>query len=287
MPISPRGAAAREQLLSHLRNQGGVVRSASAVRSGHSPHTIASAVDAGLLTRVRRRWIALVDADPHVVAAARAGVVLSCITQARRLGLWVLERSGPVHVAAHLHAGRISVAPRTRVHRDAPLVPRHPDALIDPVENVLALIARCQPFESALATWESAMRQHLVEPASLGRLPLAAGARRLLDAATPFADSGLETFVPLRLRFLKIRIVAQIWIAGHHVDFLIGDRLVLQIDGGHHVGSQRTSDIRHDAQLMLLGYHVIRVGYEQVTEDWPSVQHDIMRAIAQGLHLPR
>jgi very-short-patch-repair endonuclease len=284
MQISPRSAAARERLLSYLRSEGGVVRSATAVRIGHSPHVIAAAVEAGMLTRVRRRWVALPDADPHVVSAARAGVVVSCITQARRLGLWVLDRVGPAHVAADLHAGRVSVAPGTRVHRDAPLVPRHPDALVDPTENVLAIVARCQPFESALAIWESAMRQGLVQPASFARLPLATGARRLLEAARPFADSGLETFVPLRLRFLKLRIVAQVWIAGHHVDFLIGERLVLQIDGGHHVGRQRTSDIRHDAQLMLLGYHVIRVGYEQVIDDWPSVQHDIMRAIAQGLH---
>lgn len=270
--------------MSFVRSHGGVVRSATAIRLGHSEHTIAAAVEAGVLLRVRRRWVAFADADPHVVAAARAGVVISCITEARRRGLWVLEREGPAHVAAHLHAGRVSVAPGTRVHRDAPLVTRHPDALFDPIENVLALVARCQPFESALAIWESALRQGMVESASLARLPLATGARRLLEAAGPFADSGLETFVPVRLRFLNLRIVAQPWIAGHHVDFLIGERLVLQIDGGHHVGRQRTSDIRHDARLMLLGYHVIRVGYEQVTEDWPTVQHDIMRAVAQGLH---
>ncbi|HYP73948.1 MAG TPA: DUF559 domain-containing protein, partial [Microbacterium sp.] len=74
---------------------------------------------------------------------------------------------------------------------------------------------------------------------------------------------------------------------GHRVDFLIGARLILQIDGGTHVGAQRDSDIRHDAQLMLLGYHVIRVGYDQVVGRWHEVQDLIMRAVAQGLHLPR
>lgn len=72
---------------------------------------------------------------------------------------------------------------------------------------------------------------------------------------------------------------------GHRVDFLIGDRLVLQIDGGHHVGAQREADIAHDAVLRLHGYTVIRVGYAQVTERWPEVQDRILRAIAQGLHL--
>jgi very-short-patch-repair endonuclease len=68
------------------------------------------------------------------------------------------------------------------------------------------------------------------------------------------------------------------------VDFLIGDRLVLQTDGGTHVGAQRAADIRHDAELMLRGYHIIRVGYDQVVYDWPGVQALIMQAVAQGLH---
>ncbi|MFF7683270.1 DUF559 domain-containing protein [Microbacterium sp. NPDC007973] len=56
------------------------------------------------------------------------------------------------------------------------------------------------------------------------------------------------------------------------------------MDGAHHVGAQRTSDIDHDAQLMLMGYHVIRVGYAQVMHQWEDVQERIMRAVAQGLH---
>ena len=85
--------------------------------------------------------------------------------------------------------------------------------------------------------------------------------------------------------FLGVRIVPQAWISGHRVDFLIGERLVLQIDGATHTGAQRTADIRHDAELMLMGYHVIRVGYAQVVHDWPAVQQLIMHAVAQGLHL--
>ncbi len=79
----------------------------------------------------------------------------------------------------------------------------------------------------------------------------------------------------------------QAWVAGHRVDFLIGERLVLQIDGGHHVGRQRRSDIAHDARLMLLGYHVIRVDYVQVVDRWHEVSGLVQRAVAQGLHLAR
>ncbi|MDQ2661402.1 MAG: DUF559 domain-containing protein [Actinomycetota bacterium] len=173
------------------------------------------------------------------------------------------------------------------VHWAKPLVPRHPDALIDPIENVLTLVALCQPFEAALAVWESALRKGLVETHALERMPLPAVARNVLESAFPFSDSGLESFVVPRLKWLNLPLVPQVWISGHRVDFLIGERLVLQIDGGHHVGEQRESDIEHDAQLVLLGYHVIRVGYRQVVERWSSVHDVIVRAVAQGLHRSR
>ncbi|MCR2792885.1 DUF559 domain-containing protein [Microbacterium sp. zg.Y625] len=265
--------------------RGGVARRATLRAAGFSAHHIAQAVRRGELVAVQRLWVAVPDADPYLVAAARDRVALTCVTQARRLGLWVLGET-EAHVAAKPHAGEIR-AVGARVHWAQPILPRHPDALIDPVENVLATVAACQPFEPALAVWESALRRGLVERGVLERLPLTMTARRLLEAANPFADSGLESFVPPRLRWLRVPIVPQAWIAGHRVDFLIGDRLVLQIDGAHHVGAQRRSDIAHDAELMLLGYHVIRVDYLQVVENWPWVQDLVQRAVAQGLHRVR
>lgn len=278
------GGARRTQLLARVREHGGVVRSARLAQLGVAQRTIAAAVADGELIRARRRWVAVPDADSSLLAAARSGVVVTCVTQASRLGLWVDADRSISHVGAHAHAGRVGVTDRTRVHRNAPLLPRHPDSLVDPVENVLALVAACQPFEQALAVWESALRTGLVEGPAIARLPLRAAARAVLDAASPFSDSGLETFIVPRLRWMRVRIVPQAWLAGHRVDFLIGERLVLQIDGGHHIGAQRDRDNRHDARLILSGYHVIRVGYAQVLHDWPAVQHDIMRAIAQGLH---
>lgn len=232
--------------------------------------------------RVRRAWVALPDADPDLVSAARHGVVLSCVTQARRRGLWVLGSEGP-HVAASPRA-RGGKPPGVRVHWSEPLVPRHPDALEDPIENVLALVAACQPLESALTVWESAVHIGLVDRMQLERLPLGGRAREILSAMSAFTESGLETLFVVRLRWLRVRILPQAWILGHRVDFLIGERLVVQIDGGHHVGAQRTRDIAHDAALLVAGFHVIRLSYAQIVDDWPGVQDLIARAVAQGLH---
>ncbi|WP_329665151.1 type IV toxin-antitoxin system AbiEi family antitoxin domain-containing protein [Microbacterium sp.] len=238
--------------------RGGVVRTRVFLDAGWGRRAVDRAVSSGALRRVRTGWVATADADANLVAAARTGVVLTCTSQARRLGLWVLDDQG-MHVAARAHAGHVGAVKAT-VHWSRPLVPRHPDLLADPIENVLGLVATCQPFESAFAVWESALNQGLVDVQALRRLKLPPAARRLAEQVRPFSDSGLESIAIPRLRWLRLPLRQQVWIAGHRVDLLIGDRLVLQVDGGHHVGAQRESDISHDAALMLMGYHVIRVG---------------------------
>ncbi|WP_438354124.1 endonuclease domain-containing protein [Microbacterium sp. CJ88] len=265
-----------------VRRGGGVVRVGALSDDGIGRREVERAVTDGDVQRVRRGWLSVPDADPMLVNAARHGVSLTCVTQASRLGLWVLGEPG-LHVASPPHAGHVRL-PRATVHWAKALVPRHPDRLEDPIENVLVLVADCLPYEQALAVFESALRKGRVEKPAMARLSLPPAARRVLDDADPYADSGLETLVVPRLRWLDLPLRRQIWISGHRVDLLIGDRLVLQIDGGHHVGPQREADIAHDAALMLLGYHVIRVGYTDVVERWHQVQERIMRAVAQGLH---
>jgi len=173
------------------------------------------------------------------------------------------------------------------VHRSRPLLARHPEELVDGVVNVLGVVSGCLPSEQALAIWDSALNKRLVTVDEMRRYPLTGRAREFAEQATPLADSGLETFLIVRLRWLRERLCPQAWILGRRVDLLIGERLVVQVDGGHHVGAQREADIRHDALLALNGYHVIRVGYHQMVDDWPSVQLMIVQAIAQGLHRAR
>lgn len=277
-----------------VRTQGGVVRVRCVRDAGWSERAVRAAVDGGQLVRPRKGWVAVPGADPMLVAAARDGVVLSCVTAAVRLGLWVLDAGDRPHVAANPRSGGVSIRTETStgrrratVHWGRPVVPRHPNALVDPVENVLAPVAGCLPREQALAIWESALDRRLVTLPELRRLPYRGRARDVREAASPFSDSGLETFIPVRLAWLGLPIVQQVWICGHRVDALIGERLVLQADGGSHIGQQRELDNAHDAQLMLLGYHVIRVGYDRIVNHWHEVQDLVTRAVAQGLHLER
>jgi very-short-patch-repair endonuclease len=270
-------------LLAHLAAQGGIARTRALRDAGFSRHEIDGAVARGALRRPRRGWVYIPGcADQMLVRAAVSGVVLTCVTQAERLGLWTRAADDLVHVGALAPAS--VVVKKAHVHWAQPLIPRHPGQLEDPIENVLALIADCQPHEESLAAWDSAFQQGLVDRDSFGRYRLSPAARRLLAEVSPFRDSGLETFVFTRLRWLRMPIRSQVWLYGHRVDFLIGERLVVQVDGAHHVGAQRSSDNAHDAILRLHGYHVIRVTSQQIYEHWEEVQDLILRAIAQGLH---
>lgn len=153
------------------------------IAAGVNRHAIGKAVAAGELVRVCRGWVARPGADPLLMQAARTSTVLSCLTQARRLGLWVLD-DNRVHLGAR--AGSTAVpATGATVHWASPPVPRHPDQLVDPVENVLILVADCQSSERALVIWESAANKQLISKAGMARLPLRPRARAILEALTP------------------------------------------------------------------------------------------------------
>lgn len=264
---------------------GGVARVRAVLDAGVSATSLKRAKRDGILIRPRNGWVAVPDAEAALLAAAELGVVITCVTRAQRAGLWTFgdERT---HVAADAH----HALPRETaalVHWARPLVPRPSDALEDGIENTLVLIAQCRPFEETLVVWESALRLGLITLEVMRGLPLGPRARRILEVARPYADSGVETVVVPRLRWLRLPLRRQVVLAGHRVDLLIGDRLVLQIDGGHHVDAQREADNAHDALLRLMGYHVVRVSYHQVFDAWPAVQELILLAIAQGHHLSR
>jgi hypothetical protein len=154
-PVQDVAAARVEAIRDAVGLSGGVMRVRALVDAGWSRRAIDQALRAEAIVRIRNGWVRTPAADPLLAAAARHRVLLSCVTQARRLGLWVLNDEG-VHVAAHGHAGRVGPVGAV-VHWSRPLVPRHPDVLVDPVENVLGLVATCRPFETALAVWESAL----------------------------------------------------------------------------------------------------------------------------------
>lgn len=272
-----------------LATHDGIAHTQQALRAGFTRHAIRAAVDLGAVGRVRRDWIALPDAPAELRAAAELGGRLACLSAVRRLGLWHLA-DGLEHFSAAHSAGHTAVGPGQRMHWSIGPVVATRHTLVEPIENALVHVADCQPFENALAVWDSALNTKLVTPHHLARLRLRTrAANAVREAMSSLSDSGIETIPLARLDALGITVRQQVLLAGHRVDGLIGQRLVLQIDGYTHHSSaaQRGADIAHDRALTLLGYTVLRVDYRQVLFDWPSVEADILRAMAQGLHEAR
>lgn len=154
--------------------------------------------------------------------------------------------------------------------------------------NVLSQVAACLPHDEALIVWESALNRSLVDPLDLARVTWRGErARRLAKEAGRASDSGLETRFVIGMRRAGIGVRQQVWILGRPVDALIGERLVVQIDGYafHSDARQRREDIAHDRALRLAGYTVFRFEYHQLVHHWPTVLAEVRRALAQRLHL--
>lgn len=267
-----------------LERTHGIARTRTLIDGGWSPYALRHLVGQGRLVRPARGWIALPSFDPDLAHAAQHGAVLSCMSVVAMRGLWVPTPVTRPHLAAR--TPRSQVVPGTHVsHWAAPKLRRAPFQLVDHLENALILAAACLPVEHALAVWESALRRGDTTRATLARLGLNGRERALLEECSEFSDSGLESYVGRRLHALKLHVVPQAWVMGHRVDFLIERWLVLQIDGGHHVGPQRDADNLQDAELAVNGYVTIRVSSRQVERDWPEVQRLIMTALSQrGAH---
>jgi very-short-patch-repair endonuclease len=268
----------------------GIARRDEILRAGFPVAVLRAFVRAGHARMIRRAWVALAGARADLVTAAEAGGRVSCVSLARAHGWWM-----PDGVDANLHLHLIPGSGPARMpddwpgvlHWTKPIVPSGPQ-LTATVEDALAQIAVCLPRDTALVLWESAARKEALAAEALRRVRWTSrAARELAEAVTGLSDSGLETLVIMPLRRRGVRVRQQVVLAGRPVDMLVGDRLVLQIDGYEHHSSsaQRAKDIAHDAELRLRGYTVLRFSYGQIVHDWVAVERRITRALAAGLHL--
>lgn len=272
-----------------LANRDGIGHRDAARLAGFGQREQARRIASGELRVVRRSWLALPTADPELVGAATAGARLTCLSLARRRGWWIPE--GFVfdrHLSVKPHGRSPSVEERTVIHWSQSIAPASPFTLVESIEDTLGHIAACVSEEAALIIWESAIRAENISVDALRNVRWKSrAARRCAEEVDGLSDSGLETIAVTRLSRWGIPIRQQAVLARKPVDLLIGERLVVQIDGfAHHSSSaQRSRDLAHDAELRLRGYTVLRFTYSQVVHEWPAVERTIARAIAAGAHL--
>ncbi|PPF28892.1 hypothetical protein C5D07_12780 [Rathayibacter tritici] len=277
---------------SALLRAGGVVKTAQFLREGTTQRELTRAVVAGSLVRIRKGWYARPGLAPSIEQAFRVGGVLACADAAAVHGLWVPHFRG-LHVAVVDRASRLR--DREEYHRrlaHAADVVVHwsetapsPCTLVQSIEDCIVIAARCQGAEFAFVLLESALRLRLLGDSAKQRLleRLPPRIQRLLLPAGRLSESGLESMVAFRLHRLGIRFRQQVRIGARRVDFLLGEALVLEVDGAaFHEADQ---DNRRDIELGRLGYRIHHFRSSAVLRHWDTVEADIVAALSRGDHL--
>jgi very-short-patch-repair endonuclease len=159
----------------------------------------------------------------------------------------------------------------------------------DPLPLALAELAACAPRLDAVIAIDSALatgRMNRSEVTVLRSLMLPSR-RGLLELVDGGCQSGTETIVRMLLRSRRLRHRTQVWIDGvGRVDILVGDRLIIEIDGaGFHTGVEFERDRCRDFELVMRGYQVLRLSYDMVMTEWDAVQRGLLDLIDRGQHL--
>lgn len=277
-----------DDLVRWLDERQGVAHSAALRVAGFPSHRVAAAVRAGVVRRVRRSWVVSDSCDPKREAAARLGGRVTCVSAAELRGWWLPARDAAVHVAVPATASRLP-SQGCRVHWSPGPAPAARDRVDDSVVNILFHVARCMPAQDAAAVWDSAIRKGDAAPQALERVQWRCQAAAEIAAlSSALSDSGIETRFVWIMRTCSVRVAQQVMIDGHYIDALIGERLLVQLDGfEHHRAGDRRRDLEADARLVLRGYTVLRFDYFQVLFTPDLVRDTVLMAMAQGLHRAR
>lgn len=269
-------------------------------RAGVAESDIAAAVRHGTLIRVRRGWYATTDAPHDVIRAVRVGGALTAASSCRLHGLWLLD-DPLLHVRVPATASRLRSPDDARVplDREAHRVCVHYRSVRpvdvqadrptrDGLASSIAEMFRCAGTVPAMVALESALNRRLLsfQAVELIRELAPAWAGRVLDLASAESDSGLETIARLLLHRLRTRVRTQVSIPGvRHVDLLVGDRLILELDGRtFHSGADFERDRAQDLELALRGYLVVRISYRMVMSDWDRTHRALAELVRRGLH---
>lgn len=254
---------------------------------GQVPQALAS----GLVTRLREGVYAL-RGELDAVGTARAlGGNLSCLTLLHAKGIW----TPPSH-AIHIRL------PRERI-RDKVFIAAHaPEAVLHRLTHFDSCHGAETPTTTLLCAQKCCNRDELVailesmhaQGFALEHIHAAtsSGMKNLRDAAAlvePGAESGLETLVRLRLRALGLRVRTQVSILNWRVDLLVGDWLVIEVDGfGFHRDREEfVRDRRKDRAITDLGFHVRRFSYDDVMFNWTKCEAEILRLVRAKIHVQR
>ena len=281
-----------------IRRRGGLAATFELHHDGHGRAALTTAAASGEIIRVRQGWYATPEIDSTLLEAVRVGGRLTCLSALDYYGYWTYP-TADLHVAVDAHACRLRSRrskvtrlvdvdwPYTRVHwRDGH---EGGDRFVLPPVACLADLVVCQKAEVVWAVAGSVL--HLspeLAPAwhdLMRHSPVSK--REQLAAVDGVCESGTESLFMFRMSRFRLPLRRQVRLPSvGRVDFLVGTKLVIEIDGAeyHTDPAKFEDDRRRDAALSRLGYRVLRFSYRQVMYGWAEVEAAVIAAIARGDH---
>lgn len=282
-----------------IRRLGGLAATHELLRRGWSAYALARAVHVGRIVRVRQGWYALPETTVERQRAVRVGGRLTCASAAYDLGMWE-QPPAQLHVTVQRNASRLrnSFAKEKRLtqHPDAGVIVHWTDKrtssrrFVSDIRQVLLDMVWCHSPEIVVATVDVALHAGWLSVDEWLRAirALPARLRRLLSRVDAASQSFLESVMRFRLSMLGIATRSQVRISGvGHVDLLVGERLVIEMDGWrfHKTREQFEEDRRRDARLVRLGFRVLRFTYRQLMRRWQVVLGTIRGCIESGFQV--
>ena len=246
---------------------------------GLTRRDIERSLTSGALIRARPDAYMTTPVVPEVLTAVSAGGSLTCGAALRHHGIWTSTTDVHVRIDpdSRVHARPTRIHRLTGVSRDG----------VDDVETALSVSMRCMTIEETVCSLDSSLNLGRISQSSAERILSGRRGRTIVARSDGRSESGIETLARLRLRALGIRLRVQVPIAGiGRVDILVGDRLVIELDGDawHSTAEQRETDRRRDSALVARGYLVIRAGYWRVVADWAGLEVEILAVVRRGEH---
>lgn len=266
-------------IFEHLKQAGGVARTAQLLSAGYSRTDIARLADRGV-TQPRRGIFVRPDARAEFVAAIRHNARLTCASAAEHYGLWLREPPAEHHLACN-HGHSMGFIRHRTVRFDP-----HPALPLAAVEDVVLHAIGCLPAPASTAIATSAIRLHGV-PLELLKDQLGGDRSRPVLAALRELDLHAESIVEVDAQHLfrvnGIAFDAQVQIPGiGRVDFLIEGFLIVEVDGFAFPSTRKAlrQDLARNNASTVRGYAVLRYPPEVIWFNPEQVLAEIRAVLA-------
>jgi very-short-patch-repair endonuclease len=271
--------------------------------AGTSGRALTAAVKGGYLLRLRRDHYALPGLPVAAQQAVRVGGRLTCTSALALAGVFAFDTSSThLHVAAtasRLRSPRDRLRPlEEKYSRDAvvhwwELLRPHDgtDVTVGAIDAVAHAI-RCQPWQLAVATADSALHLGIIRSAHVTLIFDAIPDRfqHIRSHINGRSEAGQETILRLLLRSAGLHVELQVEMPGiGRVDMVVEGVLVVEADSrlAHDGWEKHVEDRWRDVQLAGLGYMSLRPAYQHTMFRPKEVLAAVLALLAARKIVPR